>query len=220
MIKFLGMRTLTDRETDDLMKLGRFNAQSEKYPKMWPKTRKMLEVGAAWGGGCRPPWFAPAGSRAGERRPASSSAQRGTARGCVSCPWPTVYPAVCQARYRYSTGGFLAPRLLCIPCLDLAVNGGSLMKELELLAPPCRTSTAPSTRSWRGCWVTMTATCGQTRRPRRRQRMRRRTRRLALAPRKERERRALGIVLVERGPVDGRQVVITTGHRGTSGLQC
>lgn len=38
------MRELTDEETTTMMRLRRFNAQSEKYPSMWPKSRKMLEV--------------------------------------------------------------------------------------------------------------------------------------------------------------------------------
>ncbi|GIL80774.1 hypothetical protein Vretimale_9126 [Volvox reticuliferus] len=42
-IKFLGMRDLSDEETTTMMRLRRFNAQSEKYPRMWPQSRKMLE---------------------------------------------------------------------------------------------------------------------------------------------------------------------------------
>jgi hypothetical protein len=44
-IKFLGMRDLSDEETTTMMRLRRFNAQSEKYPRMWQQTRKLLEVG-------------------------------------------------------------------------------------------------------------------------------------------------------------------------------
>ncbi|KAG2452263.1 hypothetical protein HYH02_003287 [Chlamydomonas schloesseri] len=42
-MKFLGMRELSDSETGSLMRLRRFNAQSEKYPRMWPRSRKLLE---------------------------------------------------------------------------------------------------------------------------------------------------------------------------------
>ncbi|KAG2482249.1 hypothetical protein HYH03_018812 [Edaphochlamys debaryana] len=42
-IKFLGMRDLSNEETTTMMRLRRFNAQSEKYPAMWAKSRKMLE---------------------------------------------------------------------------------------------------------------------------------------------------------------------------------
>ncbi len=81
-IKFLGMRTLTDRETDDLMKLGRFNAQSEKYPKMWPKTRKMLEVGAGcWGGAHR------ASRRQAAVLAKDGQAARNGARPVGACPF-------------------------------------------------------------------------------------------------------------------------------------
>lgn len=43
LIRFLGMRTLSSEEIMTMMRLRRFNAQSTKYPAMWPQTRTLLE---------------------------------------------------------------------------------------------------------------------------------------------------------------------------------
>mgnify|MGYP002788394877 CR=1 FL=1 len=37
LIRFLGMRTLTQEEVVTMMRLRRFNAQNERYPRMWPQ---------------------------------------------------------------------------------------------------------------------------------------------------------------------------------------